>query len=145
MSEPTRTPAVTAYALKALGGPIKEALRSLNHTAAEAHIRDVIAAINNESAWCYDTDPELGHMSAYFGTLHDTCVKVRNREVRVQKELTQELLNTIDQVLGRMAHLTRDLIEEAPPDRHLSIDEIEHRGRRYEEVANPAPAMKVFD
>lgn len=131
--------------LRCLGGPIIESLRSDNLQAAEAHIRDVIAAINNESAWCYDTDSDLPHMAAYFATLHDTCARVRHAEPKKRGELVKELITTIETILQRMAHLLCERVEEPAPDTHLGIDEIEHRQRRYADPSKAAPAIKVFD
>ena len=145
MSELFRTPAITTTALRRLGGPIRESLRVKNYDAAMAHVRDTLAEVNHEAAWCYETDPDLPHMAAYFATLHDTCAQIKAAPPQKQRSMVRQVLATIEKLLEHMAHHLARCVEESAPERHLGIDEVEHRQRKYGDPGKAAPAVKVFD
>lgn len=122
-----------------------ESLRSNNYQAAMSHIRDVLAEIKHEAAWCYDTDSDLPHIAAYFDTLHTACAQIENVPSHKRIELRDALITTIENIINKLSYHINQCVEESTPSRHLSLDEIEHRQRRYGDPDKATPALKVFD
>jgi len=145
MRSESHTPHTVERVLYILGGPVLETLRSHNLQAAERWVRTAIAEVNNEAAWTYDSDSELGHMNAYLATLHDTLARIRQWERTYQSTAVRDVCNSIHTLLEEASFKYRGEPAHRAPDEVLSVDEVEHRQRVYGDPSKAAKALKVFD